>query len=101
MRAPATLTLAELRARRADILAIAARHGASDVRVFGSIARGDGGPHSDIDVLVTLAPGRTLLDLGGLQYELETFLGRRVDVLTDRGMSAELAAAVQRDARPL
>ena len=101
MSAPVILTLTDLQALRERILAIAARHGASDVRVFGSVARGDGGPHSDVDVLVTLARGRTLLDLGGLQFELESLLGRRVDVLTDDGISGELAVRVRREARQL
>jgi predicted nucleotidyltransferase len=101
MSASGTLTFSDLQAQRERILAVAARHGASDVRVFGSIARGEGGPDSDVDVLVTLDPGRTLLDLGGLQFELESLLGRRVDVVTDGGISGELAMHVRREARQL
>ena len=80
---------------------IAARHGASDVRVFGSAARGDAHPGSDIDFLVHLEPDRTLLDLGGLQYELQELLGCDVDVVTERGLSKDLAERVRREARAL
>lgn len=75
-----------LKSRRHEILAIAERHGASNVRVFGSVARGEAGPDSDVDVLVDLEPGRTLLDHGQLQADLENLLGCRVDVITDRGL---------------
>jgi predicted nucleotidyltransferase len=71
------------------------------VRVFGSIARGDARPGSDVDFLVQLAPGRSLLDLGGLQYELQELLGCAVDVVTERGLSGELAQRVRCEARAL
>ncbi len=84
-------TLAELvKEKRADILALAAKHGARNVRVFGSVARGDADEQSDIDVLVQMEPGRSLLDLGGLQYDLEQLLGCRVDVVTEQGLKARL-----------
>ena len=68
-------TLAELvKEKRADILTLAAKHGARNVRVFGSVARGDADQQSDIDFLVQMAPGCSLLDLGGLQYDLEQLL---------------------------
>ena len=65
-----------LHGKRAEILRIAATHGARNVRVFGSRARGDADPQSDIDLLVEMEPGRSLLDLGGLQVDLETALER-------------------------
>lgn len=91
-----------LKAHRAEILAIAARHGASNVRVFGSVARGEAGPDSDVDFLVDLEPGRTLLDHGQLQIDLETLLGCRVDVITERGLRrSHVRARVLDEAVPL
>ena len=63
-----------LKRMRHEILRIAAKHGARNVRVFGSVARREADAQSDIDFLVELEPGRSLLDLGGLQYELESLL---------------------------
>lgn len=90
-----------LHAHRADVLRIAARHGASAVRVFGSVARGEADDASDIDFLVELAPGRSLFDLGALQADLEDLLGRRVDVVTERGLRPRVRAQVLRDLVPL
>ncbi len=86
---------------RTEILRIASRLGARNVRVFGSLARGDAGPTSDIDVLVDLEPGRTFLDLIGLWQELEETLGRRVDVITDGGISPHLRQRILSEAVPL
>ncbi|MHB9037713.1 MAG: nucleotidyltransferase family protein [Armatimonadota bacterium] len=69
--------------KREDILRAAAAHGATNVRIFGSVARGEAGPESDVDVLVDLDPGRNLFDLGGLLVDLQEILGRRVDVVTE------------------
>ncbi|ABQ91815.1 nucleotidyltransferase family protein [Roseiflexus sp. RS-1] len=92
-------TLAELvKEKRADILALAAKHGARNVRVFGSVARGDADEQSDIDVLVQMEPGRSLLDLGGLQYDLEQLLGCRVDVVTEQGLKARLREEILSEA---
>ena len=87
--------------KREEILRVAAGHGARDVRVFGSVARGEADEASDIDFLVEMEPGRSLLDLGGLQVELETLLGRPVDVVTVRGLKARIRNAVLRDAVPV
>jgi hypothetical protein len=76
-------TLNELRDLSEDILTIAAHHGASNIRVFGSVARGDATQGSDVDLLVDLEPGRSLLDLGGLLMDLQELLGVPVDVGTD------------------
>jgi predicted nucleotidyltransferase len=76
--------------KREEILPLAAKYGAHNVRVFGSVARGEADEHSDIDFLVTMEPGRSLLDLGGLQYELESLLGCHVDVVTERGLRARM-----------
>ncbi len=69
------------------ILDLAARHGARHVRVFGSMARGEAGPESDVDLLVDVEPGRTLLDVIALEQEVQALLGRSVEVLTDGGLS--------------
>ena len=67
--------------KREDILRVAARRGAFNVRVFGSVARGEADEKSDIDLLVDLEPGRSLFDLGGLLMDLQDLLGHKADVL--------------------
>jgi predicted nucleotidyltransferase len=88
-------------ARRADILAAASRRGARHVRLFGSVVRGEARSDSDVDFLVDLDRGRSLLDLGGLLMDLESILGRKVDVVTPAGLRPRVRASVLRDARPL
>ena len=96
------MTLEELlKARREEILKLCARYGARNVRVFGSVARGETDEQSDIDFLVELEPGRSLFDLGGLQYDLEQLLGCRVDVVTERGLKPRIQERVLREAVPL
>ena len=90
-----------LQRKRDEILRIAAKYGARDVRVFGSVARGRADEASDIDFLVELAPGRSLFDLGGLQFELEALLGRRVDVVTAKGLKTRIRERVLQEAVPL
>jgi len=75
--------LGMLRKRRSEILAAASRHGASNVRVFGSVVRGRARPGTDIDLLVDMDAGRSLLDLAGLHLELEDILGFPVEIGTD------------------
>jgi uncharacterized protein len=77
------MTLEELRARRDEIEAIARRHGAHDVRVFGSVVRGQADAQSNIDLLVDLEPGRSVMDLGGLLMDLREHLNCKVDVMTE------------------
>ena len=72
--------------RKEQILALAAKYGASNVRVFVSVARGTADENSDVDFLVNLAPGRSLFDLGRLLYELQKLLDRNVDVITPYGL---------------
>jgi len=96
------MTLTEVLAgKREDLLRIAERYGARDVRVFGSLARGEAGPESDVDLLVKLAPGVTLLKHAALVRELEALLGRRVDLVSERGLRPRVRASVLRDAVPL
>jgi uncharacterized protein len=90
-----------LKNQREDILRIAAQHGAHNVRVFGSVARGEARPDSDVDLLVELESGRSLLDLGGLLMDLQTLLGRDVDVVTDKGLRDRIRARVLQEAKPL
>ena len=75
-----------LQTHRTQILKIAQRHGATNVRVFGSTVRGESGPESDLDVLVDLEPGRSLFDLGGLLVDLQELLHCRVDLTTEAGL---------------
>jgi predicted nucleotidyltransferase len=96
------MTIEELlKEKREEILCIAARHGARNVRVFGSVARGEANQISDVDFLVEMEPGRSLLDLGGLQMELEMLLGCRVDVVTVRGLKERVRERVLREAVPV
>ena len=75
-----------IQAKRDVIVALAAKHGAHNVRVFGSITRDEAGPQSDVDILVDLDSDRSLLELGGLLMDLEELLGRKVDVVTEKGL---------------
>jgi len=90
-----------LKTHRKEILSIAARNGAVNVRIFGSVARGDNRPDSDIDFLVNLEAGRSLLDLARFLRELQTLLGQKVDVVTEAGLRARIRSDVLREARPL
>jgi uncharacterized protein len=90
-----------LRGRRQEILRVAADRGATNVRVFGSTARGDAGPDSDLDLLVTLEPGRSLFDLVELTESLGALLGRKVDVVTDDALYWLLRRRILREAVPL
>lgn len=84
---------------RGEILALATKRGAHNVRLIGSVARGDDNDQSDIDLIVSLEPGRTLLDLGGLLMDLQKLLGCKVDVATEhRDISPHFRAEVERDA---
>jgi hypothetical protein len=90
-----------LQEHRDAILEIARRHGASDVRLFGSVARGDAIPTSDVDVLVRFEPGRSLFDHAALIGDLEDLLGVSVDVVDEGGMAPRFRSVVTREAIPL
>jgi len=87
-----------LKEKREEILRIATQHGARNIRVFGSVARGEADEKSDIDFLVEMEPGRTLLDMGGLLMDLRELLGHDVDVVTERGLKERIRDRVLREA---
>lgn len=90
-----------LHQNRDRVLETAARYGAYNVRVFGSVARGEATDSNDIDLLVSMEPGRSLMDLGGLLYELQNLLKVEVDVVTEKGLRPRIREQVLREARPL
>ena len=96
-----TITLEELRRQRDRIVALAERHGAHNVRVFGSLARGQANPESDVDLVVDFERGRSLMDHGELMMDLEEVLGCRVEVVSERGLRDRFRARVLADAVPL
>jgi predicted nucleotidyltransferase len=91
----------ELHRRRDDILAIAARHGVSNLRLFGSVARGEERVDSDIDLLVDLADDRGFDDYLALVDELETLFARRVEIVIERSLSPHFRPYIEAEAQPL
>ena len=87
--------------KKEQILAIAQKHGAYHVRLFGSVAVGNADDKSDVDFLVDLEKGRTLFDLGGLLSDLKELLGRDVDVVTESGLRPRIKDDVLKQAVPL
>jgi predicted nucleotidyltransferase len=87
-----------LQEKREAILGIARKHGATNVRVFGSVARGDDQATSDIDLLVSFAPGGGLLRHAALVRELEALLGRKVDVVSDKGLRPRVKDRIMKEA---
>ena len=90
-----------LKEKREAILRICAKHGARNVRVFGSVARGEAGEDSDIDLIVEFEQGRSLLDHAALVLDLEEILGRKVDIVTENGLYWLLRRRILKEARPL
>lgn len=86
-----------LAAHRDEVLDVLHKHGVTNARVFGSVARGDDRDGSDVDLLVDLAPGTTLFDLAGIQIELEEILGVDVDLVSSAGVKERLRGRVERD----
>lgn len=95
------LTKHDILKRRDEIVAVAKRYGASDLRIFGSVARGDAGASSDVDFLVRFEPGRSLFDQGGLLMDLRELLGVEVDVVSEGALSGRFAQVVRAEAVPL
>jgi len=87
-----------LKEKRAEILKTAAEHGAYNIRVFGSVARGEADEASDLDFLVDMEPGRSLLDLGGLLMDLQELLDCPVDVVTEKGLRRRIRDQVLKEA---
>jgi predicted nucleotidyltransferase len=90
-----------LKEKRDVILAAARRHGVRNIRIFGSVARGEDDSESDIDFLVDMEPGRSILDHASLLIELQQLLGRKVDVVSERGIKNRIRERVLREAIPL
>lgn len=95
------MTLRKLAERRDEILRLANLYHTGNVRVFGSVARGDATDASDVDLLVNTRPGCSLLDLGGLLEDLKELLGCPVDLVTEDGLKPRLRERVLREALPL
>jgi hypothetical protein len=91
----------DLRLRRDALHQIAARHGASNLRLFGSVARGEERPDSDVDLLIDLAEDRGFGDYLALAEELETLLHRKVDLVLARSLSPHFRPYIEADATPL
>ncbi len=87
--------------QRSAILRIARKNGARNVRIFGSVARNEADIDSDIDFLVDMEPGRSLLDLGGLLMDLQELLHCRVDIVTEKGLRERICKSVLKEAIPL
>lgn len=92
------MDLPKLREHREDILRIAAKHGAYEIRVFGSVAKQSSDSQSDVDFLVEMAPGRSLLDMGGLLMDLQDLLGTKVDVVSAKGLKTRIRDRVIKEA---
>jgi uncharacterized protein len=96
-----TPTLQTLRAHRDEILALAERYGAYNLRVFGSVARGDANPDSDVDLLVSFREGTSLFELSGFWQDLQDLLGYEVNVLSEGGLKTRFRKRIESDLVPL
>ena len=95
------ITKEDLFKRREEIIAIARQYGASDIRIFGSVARGDTNENSDVDLIVRFEPGRSLFDHGGLIEDLRNLLGIKVDVISDDGIRERWRKHLEQESVPL
>lgn len=94
-------TLEQLRKHRDSIHTIGKRYGVRRIQLFGSVARGEAGSQSDIDLLVDIEPGRSLLDQAGFTQDVEDLLGCPVDVVVEGGINPRLQARIHHEAKPL
>jgi predicted nucleotidyltransferase len=90
-----------LKKKRNAVMALATKHGAKNLRIFGSVSRGESGPESDIDLLVKMDDDRSLLDLSALRLDLGDLLGVKVDVVSEDGLYWLLRRKILKEARPL
>lgn len=88
----------KIKAHRQEILDIAKKYGASNIRIFGSVARGEAGHDSDYDFLIELEPGRSAFEIGGLLMDLQDLLGAKVDIVTDKGLNKHIREKVLKEA---
>ncbi|MEO1347293.1 MAG: nucleotidyltransferase family protein [Cyanobacteria bacterium J06635_15] len=98
MSSSSSILAQKLRNQRQAILQVAEGYGAHNLRIFGSVARGEDDAASDLDLLVDLEAGRSLFDLGGLSMDLQTLLGCRVDVVTEKGLKQRIRDRVLQEA---
>ncbi|HXG12661.1 MAG TPA: nucleotidyltransferase family protein [Gemmataceae bacterium] len=94
-------SLEQIRSQKEAITRLASKYGIRNVRLFGSVMRGEADADSDVDVLVDIEPGRSLLDLVGFEQDLADLLGCRVDVVVEGGISPYLEQRILQEARPL
>ncbi len=94
-------TLKQIEKKRSEINKISTLYGVHNLRIFGSVARGTSTSHSDIDFLVNLEKDRSLLDLGGFMMDLQSLLGCKVDVVTEKGLHWYLKEEILKEAKPL
>jgi len=90
-----------IKKKRNEIMRLARQHGARNLRVFGSVARGEAKSTSDVDLLIDMEPGRNLMDHVALWQDLQDLLGRRVDLVTERSLHWYIRDRVLREAVPL
>jgi predicted nucleotidyltransferase len=95
------ITKEDIRNRRDEITRLAGQYGAYDVRIFGSVARGDATDASDLDLIVRFEPGRSLLDHGGLLMDLRELLGIKVDVIDEGALTGRFGQIARKEAVPL
>jgi len=92
------MNIQELKKNRESIISVVERNGGGNVRIFGSLARGEGLTDSDVDILIELDPGRSLLDILAIKQDLEDLLQRNVDVLTESAVSPYIKDDIMREA---
>ncbi len=95
------MTLSDILARKEEIKRIAEKHGAHNVRVFGSVVHNKTTPESDVDILINMELGRSLLDRASIQLELEQMLGCKVDVVSERGLRDRVRDHILKEALSL